>query len=85
MRDHSITREALERRFSHHPPPSSEVANRHSQVRTVLFEAADSLVKLTGSASPEQTLAIRKLEEAMMWANADIARKGADVSAAHRL
>ena len=48
---------------------------RHQRVRTVLFSAADEIVELTGPPSREQSLAITKLEEAMFWANAAIARE----------
>lgn len=78
MEGHTISRGELERRFSHHPPPDVETGEKHSEVRHILFEAADRIVAITGAASPEQTLAIRSLEIGMMWANADIARKGAD-------
>jgi hypothetical protein len=73
-----ITREDLERRFSHHPPPNNETAAAHGRVRQILLEAADEIVQLTGAPSREQSLAITQLEQGMMWANADIARKGAD-------
>lgn len=74
-----ITRGDLERRFSHHPPPNEETGQTHARVREILLEAADEIVTLTGASSREQSLAITNLEQAMMWANADIARKGSDV------
>jgi hypothetical protein len=80
-----ITRDDLVRRFSHHPPPNPETAQAHAQVREVLLEAADKIVLLTGSPSREQSSAITNLELAMMWANADIARKGADSKASSLL
>ena len=82
---HAITDDELARRFNHHPPPTPEVGEKHSAVREVLRNAAREIVELTGAPSPEQSLAIRDLEGAMMWANADIARKGADQAAAHSL
>lgn len=85
MEGHTVSREDLERRFSHHPPPTQEVADTHSRVRKVLLDAADELVGLTGPPSREQSTMLSKLEESMMWANADIARKGADRKAAHGL
>jgi hypothetical protein len=80
-----ITREDLKRRFSHHPPPNQETAGAHTRVRELLLEAADEIVMLTGAPSREQSTAITHLEQAMMWANADIARKGADAKAAQLL
>ncbi len=72
-----ITDAQLEHQFGYHKPPNAEVAATHGQVRETCLTAAKSLVELTGAPSPEQTLMVRKLEEAMFWANADIARKGA--------
>jgi hypothetical protein len=74
MEGHHITREALEHRFAHHPPTSQEVIDKHTRVRTILLNAADDLVQVTGPPTPEQTLMVRKLEEAMFWGNATIAR-----------
>lgn len=74
MEGHSITRDELVRRFGYHPPVQPGKKEAHEQVRTVCLEAADALVLLTGGPTPEQTLAIRKLEEAMFWANAALAR-----------
>jgi len=72
-----IPRDQLEHRFAHHPPRDAETGDKHARVRELLLDAADEIVQLTGAASREQSTAITKLEEAMMWANADIARKGA--------
>lgn len=70
-----ITSDELSRRFNHHPPKDDETAERHGEVRSVLFNAAEALVTLTGPSTREQSLAITKLEEAMFWANAAIARE----------
>jgi hypothetical protein len=85
MEGHTITLEELSRRFNHHPPPDQPTGEKHSEIRRVLLDAADRCVQLSGASSPEQSLAVRKLEEGMMWFNADIARKGADAAAAHSL
>lgn len=76
-----LTRDQLEHRFAHHPPKNQETGDAHARVREILLNAADEIVQLTGASSREQSLAITKLEEGMMWANADIARKGAESSA----
>lgn len=70
-----ITRDDLARRFNYHKPNTQEKVDSHQQVREVLLEAADAIVEVTGSATREQSLAITKLEEAMFWANAAIARE----------
>lgn len=58
--------------FAHHPPRDQSVADAHAELREALKRAAyavDSLVP----ASPEKTLSIRRLQEAMMYGNAAIA------------
>lgn len=74
MEGHRISSDELARRFGYHPPVEPGKKERHEEVRDVLRQAADKIVELTGAPTPEQTLAIRKMEEAMFWANAAIAR-----------
>jgi hypothetical protein len=69
-----LTYEQLEHRFQFHPADSDNRREAHQQVRGALLDAADTIVEVTGAASREQSLAITKLEEAMFWANAAIAR-----------
>lgn len=69
-----LTREALAHRFQFHPADSDNRKEAHETVRSVLLEAADKIVEITGPASREQSTAITRLEEAMFWANAAIAR-----------
>jgi hypothetical protein len=64
----------LRHRFMHHPPKTADVTDRHDSVRTICLEAAEVILEETGPSSREQSLAITKLEEAMFWANAAIAR-----------
>lgn len=73
----SITPEDLENRFSYHKPPNDEVGMRHDSIRHACLEAARSIV-IDTPPGREQSLAITKLEEAMMWANAAIARNPTD-------
>jgi len=69
-----LTHNALQHRFAFHPANTDLKKTAHESVRETLLEAADKIVGLTGAESREQSLAITKLEEAMMWANAAIAR-----------
>ena len=69
-----LTHDALAHRFAFHPADTDEKRNRHERVRNVCLATADTLIELTGPPTREQSLAITKLEEAMMWANAAIAR-----------
>ena len=70
-----LSRDELAHRFQFHPADSEHKQQAHEQVRTVLLEAADKIVELTGAESREQSTAVTKLEEAMFWANAAIARE----------
>jgi hypothetical protein len=58
--------------FSHHPPKNNDVVMLHEQVRLDLKDIAHSFNRFLPE-SPEKTLAIRKLQEAMMYANSAIA------------
>lgn len=63
----------LERRFAHHPPRSDEVIHRHEMIRAEIKHTAYRVRQMVPQGR-EQSLALTKLEEAMMWANAGIAR-----------
>jgi hypothetical protein len=69
-----VTRDELERRFAHHPPQDDDTVERHEQVRATLLDTADTLIALTGPPTREQSTMLTKLEEAMFWANAAVAR-----------
>ncbi len=63
----------LATRFTYHPPTSTK-AEFHVEVRVKAHELATFIVGESPE-SREQSLAITKLEEAVMWANAGIARR----------
>lgn len=65
--------EDLEWRFNYHPPRDEKTANQHQYIR----ESCLDLAKVFSWIPPgrEQSLALTKLEEAMFWANAAIARR----------
>lgn len=69
-----ITNGELLRRFDYHPPQTEQKVNDHQQVRQTMLNAAQIVVEVTGAPSREQSMAITKLEEAMFWANAALAR-----------
>lgn len=62
----------ISNRFTHHPPKGDQ-AQRYGQLRDRFRELAERVV-LSTPISREQALAITKLEEASMFANAAIAR-----------
>ena len=74
----AITKEDLDNRFKHHAPAEgSDKPSRYAAIRNSMRTSAQTVVEVT-PASREQSLAITKLEEAMFWANAAIARTHPD-------
>lgn len=66
------TPEELDKRFSYHKPDGDK-ADRHAKVRQSCLMLAQELCVLAPE-SRELSLAITSLEQAMLWANAAIAR-----------
>jgi len=64
--------EDMKNRFNYHPPTDHKVLG-HEAVRADVFNVADSWDRNLPEGR-EKSLAITKLEEAMFWANAAIAR-----------
>lgn len=62
----------LGHRFNYHKPSPAK-ADQHQRVRDLLLEAAEYLNDYLPEGR-EKALVITKLEEAMFWANAAIAR-----------
>lgn len=67
-------------RFAYHPPKDDAAVKAHGQVRYEVGDTARVLDELLPDGR-EKALAITKLEEAMMWANAAIARNGSKAEA----
>lgn len=63
----------LVHRFAFHPATTDEKRNEHTSVRTHCLELAQFINEKVPEGR-EKSLAITKLEEVMMWANAGIAR-----------
>jgi hypothetical protein len=63
----------LENRFSYHPPLTEERKREHERVRTYLLQMAQEFNQSLPDGR-EKALVITKLEEAMFWANAALAR-----------
>jgi hypothetical protein len=70
-----LSYEELTRLFSFHPAKNEQVAKHHSRIRYSCKELAEIINEIVPEGR-EKTLAITKLEEVMMWANAGIARNG---------
>lgn len=64
----------LENRFTYHAPPDHKTINKYYQLRTLGKELAIKIADFCPDGR-EKSLAITKIEEAVMWANAAIARQ----------
>lgn len=62
----------LDKRFTYHPPKGDQT-DRYFRIRAKAYQLAE-LVEELAPESRERSLAITKIEEAVMWANASIAR-----------
>jgi len=62
--------------FTYHPADTDELRTVHAAVRDVCKFAATDLLSITPQCA-EQTLMIRHLQQAMMFANSAIAQFGA--------
>lgn len=60
-------------RFDFHPATTQEKRNAHTSVRQTVRRAADAINEQVPDGR-EKATAITKLEEAMFWANAALAR-----------
>lgn len=70
-----MDKEDFEIRFTYHPPQSDEIVDAFVKIReTALYYA--EMMNLFCKDCRELSLAITKLEEAVFWANAALARNG---------
>jgi hypothetical protein len=65
----------LDNDFTYHPPQTRDTATKYVFIRGACKFLATLLIRLCPS-SRERSIALTKIEEAMMWANASIAREG---------
>lgn len=68
-----ITKAMVENNFLYHPPKSGSQSEKYETLRSKAKEFALLIIDCTPE-SREQSLAITKLEESVIWANASIAR-----------
>ncbi len=70
MSDYNL--KTIENNFTYHKPKSGQ-SDKYEQLRAVAKQLAVVFYNICPD-SPEKTIAFRKLEESVMWANASIAR-----------
>jgi predicted secreted protein len=70
MADHDID---LDEIFAYHPPTTDDVREGHEEVRRILREACKD-VHFMLPPCPEATLFVRRMQEAMHYANSAIAQ-----------
>lgn len=70
-----MTTPNLDHRFEYHPPTTDAAIAAHEFVRSSLQAEAHALDNILPDGR-EKALVFTALEEAMMWANAAIARNG---------
>lgn len=68
-----MEKEDIDNRFRFHPAPDEEKRNAHSAVRALYADLAHRVNERLPEGR-EKSLAITKLEEAMFWSNAALAR-----------
>lgn len=71
----AITRADLANRFTYHPPRDGQ-AEEYEEIRAAGHDLAKLITDLCPNPSRELATAVTKIEEAVMWANAAIARHG---------
>lgn len=64
----------MDDRFKHHAPKDNGTVERHQGAREAADAFFEAINKFSWGPSREVSLAITKVEEAMFWLNADIAR-----------
>lgn len=64
----------MDERFKYHAPQDDETRQKHEFIRTTAAHFAEGVEELLPECR-ERSLAVTKIEEAMFWANAAIARK----------
>jgi hypothetical protein len=68
-----VTHEELNRRFDHHPPKDASTVDGHEAIRAGCKFLAAVIDEICPEGR-EKATAMTRLEEAMFWANAAIAR-----------
>lgn len=64
----------MDERFKHHPPKSDATIDKHQAARKAANEFFNVINEIASESSREKSTAITKVEEALFWLNADIAR-----------
>lgn len=72
----------INNRFRHYAPRTNRTVSMHTNVRSILLATAGRVASLIPDNAPrERALFLTKIEEAMFWANAGVARGRAELEA----
>ncbi len=69
----------MDARFRYHQPRTDARREAHESIRTLFANAARE-VEAVVPQGRERSVTLTKIEEAMFWANAGVARQGDDVA-----
>ncbi len=69
-----LTPEELAKRFAFHAPRNVSVKLSHETVRSLVLQCTTTVLQQIPADSREASVFVTKMEEAMFWANAAIAR-----------
>jgi len=64
----------MDDRFEHHPPKGDATIDKHQAARVAADAFFNVINEVASTSSREKSVAITKVEEALFWLNADIAR-----------
>jgi len=68
-----VTNDDIRERFMHHPPSTERIVAAHEMIRAEFLDIALKAQEFLPECR-EKALVLTKLEEAMFWANAAVAR-----------
>jgi len=74
--DAKLLAERIENNFTYHPPQDVQ-AKKYIRIREIAKQLALGIAEMCPD-SRERSVALTKVEEAVMWANASIARNNAE-------
>lgn len=66
-------KETIKNMFTYHPPKTDSQIERYTEIRNTGKMFAETITEACPAGSDEFVIALQKIREAVMWANASIA------------